>query len=305
MINKKFLQTVAALMILIFHLWIPVTGTWVEDFCIKTGYVGVDIFFFLAAYSLADKEIDYGALIRNRIGTIYLKFILFALIALICGRITGIKAIKAIFMVDLFQKGGGAFLWFVPAIFLFYLIYPFFVKWKSKVKIFIVFIVWFSISYLIASLLGYTQILIFTNRIPVILIGYICKNKKVSTRIAVLSIVVGTILIYLLGYRFKLNVPIKEMFYIAAIVFVVGMAGISVQIKPSIVWEILGTATLECYALQMLFGPKLVMSLYRNLQSPILCNLLSITIMFASATILAKAYSYVYAAVVRILKKER
>ena len=36
--NKKFLHFIAALMILVFHLWMPVTGTAIENYIIKVGY---------------------------------------------------------------------------------------------------------------------------------------------------------------------------------------------------------------------------------------------------------------------------
>ena len=76
-INKRFLQCIAALQILIFHLWMPLTNTMIEQFLIKTGYMGVDLFFFLSAYSLADKTISYGSFLKNKVIVLYAKFAFF------------------------------------------------------------------------------------------------------------------------------------------------------------------------------------------------------------------------------------
>ena len=60
--NKKLIMFFATLMILIFHLWIyinPITNNLfkIEVFIRTICYIGVDIFFFVSAFSISNKEI--------------------------------------------------------------------------------------------------------------------------------------------------------------------------------------------------------------------------------------------------------
>ena len=135
-INKKFLQVIAAFQILFFHLWAPITSTQIEQFVLKTAYVGVDMFFFLSAYSLAGREIDYVPFLKDRVLKLYAKFAFFVLIMALFSKSFGvIRAVKSLTFIEFFQKGGGAFLWFIPAILILYIIYPLFLKWNSRFKV--------------------------------------------------------------------------------------------------------------------------------------------------------------------------
>ena len=68
--------------ILIFHLWINISSSEIENFIKQISYIGVDIFFFLSGYSLYRSDTgNYFQFIGNRFRTVYSKFILFALIA--------------------------------------------------------------------------------------------------------------------------------------------------------------------------------------------------------------------------------
>lgn len=110
-INKKFLQVIAAFQILFFHLWAPLTSTQIEQFILKTAYVGVDMFFFLSAYSLAGREIDYVPFLKDRVLKLYAKFAFFVLIMALFSKSFGvIRAVKSLTFIEFFQKGGGAFL---------------------------------------------------------------------------------------------------------------------------------------------------------------------------------------------------
>ena len=124
-INKKFLQLTGAFLILVFHLWIRLSSTMMESFFVHTAYIGVDLFFLVSIVSLASKEISYKEFIHNRIMTIYLPFVFFVFLnAFVQGKYTNI--IRQIFFIEFFQKGGGAFLWFLPAMMLLYLVFPLF-----------------------------------------------------------------------------------------------------------------------------------------------------------------------------------
>lgn len=289
-VNKKLLQFIAAVWILIYHLWIPLSGSGAEQFLIRIGYVGVDLFFFLAAYSLADKELDYAGFLRDRFLRIYLKFALFVLVAAIYKSWSLIRVCKVLTCIEFFERGGGSFLWFLPTIMLFYIFYPLFLKWKWKYKYVVVLVVWFALSLLLDKGLGYSKCFIFTNRIPVMLAGCFLKTHSLPKWTPIVCIPVGGVLLYLWGNMPKLNVPFQDFFYVLAIVLVIGIAGVSAYIKPSKAIGLLGSATIEMYALQMIFGPAVVTWIYRMTTNKLLTDLLMLVVTIAASIVLSKIY---------------
>ena len=281
-INKKFLQVIAAFQILFFHLWAPLTSTQIEQFILKTAYVGVDMFFFLSAYSLAGREIDYVPFLKDRVLKLYAKFAFFVLIMALFSKSFGvIRAVKSLMFIEFFQKGGGAFLWFIPAILIFYAVYPLFLKWNSRFKVIWVLLIWLTGSVFAEHVLSYTAVFIFTNRIPVILAGYLFKtyctgnrdaimpdNNKMNRTIQILRrswvvlIAAGVLLLHMYGFKVRLNFPIKDMFYVLAIPSVIGLVMLSSYVKKYAVTESLGSITLELYAVQMIFGQRILMWAY-------------------------------------------
>ena len=134
MANKKSIMAISALLILFFHFWVSVfRGNETELFLRQIAAVGVDMFFFVSAYSLGKNHIEkYGSFVFSRFQAVYLKFILFAIVAFVCAKWNFARLLRVIFAVELFQKGGGAFLWFLPAIMLIYVIFPLFQLLDNK-----------------------------------------------------------------------------------------------------------------------------------------------------------------------------
>ena len=266
-INKKFLQVIAAFQILFFHLWAPITSTQIEQFVLKTAYVGVDMFFFLSAYSLAGREIDYVPFLKDRVLKLYAKFAFFTLIMALFSKSFGvIRVVKSLTLIEFFQKGGGAFLWFIPAILIFYAVYPLFLKWNSRLKVIWVLLIWLVAGVFSEHVLSYTAVFIFTNRIPVILAGYLfktyCTKHNNLRRSFIVLIPLGALLLYMYGFKVRLNFPIKDMFYVLAIPSVIGLVMLSSYVKKCAVTDSLGSITLELYAVQMIFGQRILMWAY-------------------------------------------
>ena len=308
-INKKFLQVIAAFQILFFHLWAPLTSTQIEQFILKTAYVGVDMFFFLSAYSLAGREIDYVPFLKDRVLKLYAKFAFFTLIMALFSKSFGvIRAVKSLTFIEFFQKGGGAFLWFIPAILILYIIYPLFLKWNSRFKVIWVLLIWLTGSVFAEHVLSYTAVFIFTNRIPVILAGYLFKtyctgnrdaimhdNNKMNRTIQILRrswvvlIPLGVLLLHMYGFKVRLNFPIKDMFYVLAIPTVLGLVMLSSYVKKYAVTESLGSITLELYAVQMIFGQRILIWAYDMFNKNAL-----MTNAFVTAVMIAAAYIVSY-----------
>lgn len=293
-INKKFLQVIAAFQILFFHLWAPLTSTQIEQFILKTAYVGVDMFFFLSAYSLAGREIDYVPFLKDRVLKLYAKFAFFTLIMALFSKSFGvIRVVKSLTLIEFFQKGGGAFLWFIPAILIFYAVYPLFLKWNSRFKVIWVLLIWLTGSVLAEHVLSYTAVFIFTNRIPVILAGYLfktyCTKNNNLRRSFIVLIPLGALLLYMYGFKVRLNFPIKDMFYVLAIPSVIGLVMLSSYVKKYAVTESLGSITLELYAVQMIFGQQILIWAYNVFNKNAL-----LTNIFVTGVMLLLAYIISY-----------
>lgn len=299
-INKKFLQFIAALMILMFHLGISLNK--IDLFILRIGYIGVDIFFFLAAYSLVGKKINYFEFLKNRFCNVYLKFILFVIIAAIYKGMTIVRTVKILTFIEFFEKGGGSFLWFVPAIMLFYLIFPFFVLWKQKYKSIIVLAVWFLASFVIGNLLGYTEIFIFTNRIPIIIAGYELKKHIVPNWASWVFLPIGIAVAYLFGYTNRLYVPFTDFYFVTGAVLTVAVCGISGYVRTSKIWDLLGMGTLELYCIQMIFGTKYANWLYRVVENKLFTNIIMVVTMFGLSVILAFMFNQILGKISGILK---
>ena len=293
-INKKFLQVIAAFQILFFHLWAPITSTQIEQFVLKTAYVGVDMFFFLSAYSLAGREIDYVPFLKDRVLKLYAKFAFFTLIMALFSKSFGvIRVVKSLTLIEFFQKGGGAFLWFIPAILILYIIYPLFLKWNSRFKVIWVLLIWLTGSVFAEHVLSYTAVFIFTNRIPVILAGYLfktyCTHNNNLRRSFIVLIPLGVLLLHMYGFKVRLNFPIKDMFYVLAIPTVLGLVTLSSYVKKYAVTESLGSITLELYAVQMIFGQRILMWAYNVFNKNAL-----LTNIFVTGVMLLLAYIISY-----------
>lgn len=292
-INKKLLQLVAALWILVYHVWISVTNGIPEQYILKVGYVGVDIFFFTAAYSLADKKIEYGSFIKDRFINIYLKFVLLTVFAVIYKKWTMVRAIKILTFTELFQRGGGAFLWFIPAIMIFYLLYPLFLRITSRYKILWVLLGWIALSLVLEKGLGYTDIFIVTNRIPVMMAGYYFKTHKLNKWIGFSCVPLGMVLLYFFGFNRRLSVPVRDIYFVIGIVLVLGLTYVSGYVKENRVIAFLGSATIEMYGFQMIFGTKLAGSVYKYTGTKLLTNLITVIIIWMLSLMCAKAFSMI------------
>lgn len=270
--NKRVIKCIAALFILAFHLWIVVTPSKIELFFVKIGYVGVDLFFFASAYSLADKEIEYTSFVKERFLTIYPRFAFFVVISALWNHWSLMRIIKILSFYELFERGGGAFLWFIPAIMLFYLFIPFYAKWDCPYKELVVLAIWLSASICLERFTGYSKIFIFTNRIPIMIMGYTMKKADIPKWGSILCLAVGIVLLYYFGFTNKLHVPFTGFYLVLASVFVVGLAGVSLSIPESKWMKWISDATLELYAIQMIWGAELVTHIYRLVGNALLTN---------------------------------
>lgn len=267
--SKKAVMGFAALLIFVFHFYIPFTDTAAETFFYRSAYIGVDLFFFLSAVSLGKNEsLPFGSFMRNRLLRVYVPF---AVLAMIAALYKGWKIKKLAFVllgIEFIQKGGGAFLWFLPGIMLLYLVTPMLVRIKSRFglkSLAVLLALWAAVVLLLQYAFNWTRIFILLNRIPVYLIGLYfvplsrCLPKKLRLPLMVAGLIIGGALVWQFGTTARLNVPIKEMYYVLAIPYTLSIAALlcfaAVTLNSRLApLEFVGGITLELYGLQMIFG---------------------------------------------------
>ncbi len=305
--TKKSLMAFAALQIAIFHLWIPVLRAsslpgQIERFFVTTAYIGVDLFFFLSAYTLSFSDISSKRKFLNkRFSKIYPVFLLFCVAALIKGKFTLSGFLLTAIGLDFLRHGGSSFLWFVPALLIMYLVFPFIKvtlsKFNQAKQFLISLLVWAALTFAVEyGLRGLIDISIFLCRVPAILLGVFLSKYEDTWTIkhrvitGTLLFLPGLILIYQFGYYDRLTVPFEGMFYITALPCILGLIfllDLIWQNHSSRAIEAIGGATLEMYCLQILIGSELVSTLFRLTHNKILTNLLSLTILILCSLALA------------------
>ena len=273
---KKELMGISALLILIFHLYIPFTARPLEITIQKAAFVGVDLFFFLSAYSLGRREkIVWKDFWKNRLSRIYLPFIIFTIFAFLYQKWEAVRIVKVIFGVELFQRGGGAFLWFIPGIMVFYFFAPLWITIKEKLGkkgLALMLVMWLLLAVVVQFVLKQNQLMIMVHRMPIFFFGLFYEElkealpRKVHMPLLCIMAIVGGILLYQYGGIVKINKPFYDFFYIVAIPFELAVVGwvdcLTENRKEKVgfwgsVLGFVGGFTLELYALQMIIGYNL------------------------------------------------
>lgn len=317
--SKRVLMGFAALLIFLFHFYIPLSS---EGNLFAFAYLGVDIFFFVSAYSLGKKEdIKFVPFIKNRLFSVYLPFVIFALISFFYKSWKIEKLLKVLCGLDFFEKSGGAFLWYLIAVMFLYLLVPFFSWLKGRAK-FLAFLFlnlfWITAVLILEYLFNYTSVNILILRLPVFFIGFFydeikiglkiksvdqmnLKQKLISALINLCSVAVGIILILNFGTKIKLNKPVTEFYYIFAIPAVIGLYELFSLVClnwKSVFFEFLGKLTLEIYAFQMIFGYNVESFLLKSLKNIIQINplrkIIAFTITFVFIVLIAYIFHFLY-----------
>lgn len=320
---KKSLMGLAALLILMFHFNVPFIKSPYEIAFYKAGYIGVDLFFFVSAYSLGKRDkIKYGSFILNRLMNTYLPFVVLTIIYAVFKQISVTRFFAIISGVEFFQRGGGSFLWFCIGIMLIYLLVPFIVALKTKFgwKAFVgMLIVWAGLSALLEYAFGYTTIFILLHRLPIFIIGlYYDQIRKIDLKAFKLPLIIaglvgGAVLMYFFGTTKMLKVPFKDMNYIVAIVPVVSIVGlfdfVSSRVKfKNIPLQFIGGITLELYGLQMIFGYDIEPAILKPLMKGPASSFAGPIAFFATAAILivmAEVFHLLRVGLNKLVKKVR
>ncbi len=284
-------------MILIFHLWINITSFKIESYIREICIIGVDIFFFISAYSISKRKIiNYKEFLTNRFINVYLKFILLAIIYGVYKKISPVLFIKTILGIELFENGGGSFLWFIPAIMIMYILLPLYKKIDNNRYVFPITCVIYLISVIALSLLtNINTIFIFLNRIPILLCGYYFAKDNILEKLskknyyilASILTICGLLLTYILFIN-RLNVRwFYDINYIFNIPLIIGIILLFDNVKTNKLFDAVGNSTLEMYGLQMIFGFKIANVIYTITNSRLLTNILVLFVIITLSILLS------------------
>ena len=298
--NKKTVMAFSALSILIFHLWIYVTHFEFEMYVRELCVIGVDLFFFVSAYSIAKIETSqYKDFLVDRFNKVYLKFIIFSVIGSLYLGFDGIRFMKVILGIELFEKGGGSFLWFLPSIMFVYLILPLYKKVNlkyPKTTFLVVISLYLTISIMISSFTTYRSLFIFTNRIPMILLGYyfakynifsyLNANKFRYWIVTVIACVFGILLSYFVYVSHFRVAWYQDVFYILYIPLGIGLILLLDKIRVNTLGKFIGSSTLELYGLQMIFGFTVANLVFQYTNIKVFSNILTMVILLVMASVM-------------------
>ena len=195
--HRKSIMGFAALYILFFHeyqlLFNPNSAIYqFQNALKKIGFMGVDMFFLLSGIGLmySINKTRLRTFYYKRLRRIMFPFVCVGIIRAIVDKWPFESVIFNLTGINFYAKSMYSFLWFVPAIATFYLLFPLYNKLMNKAANKITFTaviicVWLLVSMLCADFMnsiGRTELYGFTNRIPVfiigVLFGYLAQNKK-------------------------------------------------------------------------------------------------------------------------------
>ena len=236
--TKQPIMGLAALLIVLFHLF-PASRSndvlsSVVRYIVMTGYIGVDIFFFMTGYMAHFSKTDnYFQYIKRKFFNIYPIFIFSCILFVIMGKLSIKKTLFTVLGVDLFLNGGGSFLWFIPAIMIFYLLVPFYEKLIKKfgsAQTFVIsIIVWAALVFALEKILTNHSANIFLCRIPIILLGTMLAvyegkwRQTYKLTAGVFLVAIGTFLTWKFGYMIKAGFFVSDIFYVIVIPNVIGI----------------------------------------------------------------------------------
>lgn len=294
--SKKRIMGYAALLIVIFHFYIPFLGIKAETIFMRAAYVGVDLFFFLSGYSLGTRQ-NFKTLpfYLNRLKSVYFPF---AVLSVVCAVYQGWEPRRLVSVLmgqEFLQRNGGAFLWFFPALMMLYAFVPLFVKakqrWNRK-AFFLLLAIWVALAVILQYGFHYTKISILLMRVPIFLLGFFPELwEKIDLGKWKLPVflalwVVGWLLVYRYGALSRLNKPLADFYYVIAIPRAVGILGLS-QLLPEKLplrpLSFVGRFTSELYGLQMVFGYDIENALLKLTKIPALSFLMTFVILLAGA----------------------
>ncbi|MBO5181552.1 MAG: acyltransferase [Paraprevotella sp.] len=270
---RTALMGVAMLSVFCFHAFSSLTPSWIHALCSK-GYRGVDVFLFLSAIGLCFSMEHSGgklAFYKRRFQRIFPTYWLIMscvyLFVATCNKLgimpdnyyryphTIWEIIQAYTTIGFWIKDGVFYLWYIPALIIFYIAFPFIYELFRKSR-------WFALLCLLPSLLimyitmPFTELqLLFIKRIGIFMFGVVFYPLiKQERQLPTWSIAIGFFLMTLYGYKAIANLEdlpiqvVEDVLFYMSLPFI--LLSITTLFRCSFVEKALafvGTVSLEFY----------------------------------------------------------
>lgn len=307
--TKQPIMGLAALLIIFFHLF-PISRSTdlVSGFfryIAMTAYIGVDIFFFMAGYMSAFSDTkNYLKYVKKKFINLYPIFLVSCIAVAAFGKLSVKQTVMTLIGVELIKRGGGSFLWFIPAIMMYYLVAPIYIRLVKKIGGINAFTVgtvaWAAIMIGLEYAIDNHNVNIFLCRIPIILIGVLASQyegkikpeQKIIT--SAILLITGVFLTWKFGYMIKANFLVTNIFYVLAMPYTVGVLLVADTLLSKYklsALDFLGKISLELYCFQMILGMLLfgaIASTVKNLMLSFFIVVIMIIVLSHFAGILRK-----------------
>lgn len=211
----------ATLWIMMNHVWKPILTerehlAWIENYIKEIGFCGVDIFLLVSGLGLvfAIEKYDLKTFYLRRFIHVYPAFF-FAGAGIAFFRGWGLEGfLRNVLLINFFTKNIYSYLWYVPAILLFYLFFPVYYKIFKQAKNKYIFVsasivVWYVATMLLDGILR-EDFFGITNRIPIfivgILVGWMIEHQEIKFNFwhwggSVFLLILGGVLAYLTTFK--------------------------------------------------------------------------------------------------------
>jgi peptidoglycan/LPS O-acetylase OafA/YrhL len=331
---------IAAICILYFHEWIPLTATppegtfhlfhFLEEYTHRIFFFGVDIFLLLSGIGLTF-AIRKESLLRfycRRLRRVLPPFLTVAVIRCCTEKWDAPSFFGNISGFNFYAKSIYSFLWFVPAIITLYLLFPLYDKLFEKANNKVLFTGGVLMVWLLATLLVRDKmrpdLFGFTNRIPVfvigILFGYLTQRRAAfvltlrNCLFLLVALFLGLYLAYLANFRgVGLIVPVgncclPNCLIAVSLPFLIAKLLDVMERRLSrfgrIVVKILsffGSFSLEFYCVQEWFANVMIPKLREHGLSDFLINI----VLFLMVTVIAWSVSVLFNSFLRLFEGKK
>lgn len=287
--HRSALMGFAALYIFVFHEYIAIGNESsklyiIQELVVGRGFVGVDIFFLLSGMGLtySVRKTNTAMFYYKRLRRVFFPFAAVGFCYLIMRSWSIADFFRNISGYNFVMVNVNSFLWFVPAIIVFYLLFPLYNKLMLRASDKITFTaliisIWLLVTMLTAGLIssiGRKDIYFMANRIPIfvigVLLGYLSQNRKIYMTnagwalMAVMNITGFYLNIMTSVFDWQLLVPmpnccvpnilmsISATFILSGVFEWISRFKISVYVKA--IFNFFGKISLEFYCVQETLG---------------------------------------------------
>lgn len=261
------------------------------DYLVRIGDIGVDIFMFMSAYGLcfsyrkySNKKQFYKKRLLRIVPSVFTLLFMFAIIDSFLFDASIIKCINPLYWFNSLYST----YWFIGAILLFYMLFPFIYDYliKSSINQYYLITGAFVFAIICVALILFTrvsllyQLVVYTARIPILIIGMLMVIRGIwQQNIILLFLIISLPLVYLLPKDYQ------RISYGLLAVPVIYYLSLLLDITPQIFKNFLsfvGVCSLEFYLIHIyIFKNNILVNVNNYIHSEFITSLIVLVVVIA------------------------